>query len=401
MSSKQTNIPGPDNASGPFKPDGIVHESEKERLRILKKKLPGLLREYNNKTKGRADKFYPFIMIRSELGDRGTRPISSGIFWESPDIWISPGDPSTSPVLPETHGGELTAGEPHTIYAHVWNLGRAPVTGVKVEFFWFDPSLSFTDDNAHYIGAARVELGPRSSPECHKLVKCPKAWVPQIPDIGHECIVARASAIGDYINEIHRWDAWADRHVAQRNIHVALNGAMVDLLMSSLCLTTKKGTRTQLLQVGTGSELTLKVAAPGLKADPEVQTMVLAELRSNGSLFLPTLETVGPMSQTGKKSSVPPAGNLPGPARIVPDAILKINPPALPKNFKPQPVRSELMKSRAKINHLFAHATLIPANLFEKMEKLKPPKAGEAQVLRFISLKGDQVIGGYTIVVHG
>jgi hypothetical protein len=58
--------------------------------------------------------------------------------------------------------------------------GRAPIAGVKLEFYWFDPSLveSFPQNHAHLIGMTRVDLGPRSSRDCHKLVKCPKAWVP-------------------------------------------------------------------------------------------------------------------------------------------------------------------------------------------------------------------------------
>ena len=75
------------------------------------------------------DRFYPYLLLRYKPGDNGNRPIGNDAFWESPDIWTAPGNPAISPALPSTHGGNLVVSQPSTVYAHVWNLGFAPLTG--------------------------------------------------------------------------------------------------------------------------------------------------------------------------------------------------------------------------------------------------------------------------------
>src|SRR5262249_15637980 len=154
-------------------------------------------------------------------------------FWESPDIWTAPGDPSVSPEIPPDHGGQVTAGQPHTLYAHVWNLGFAPLAGIHIEFYWFNPSLGITGANADLVGVARCELAARGMKGSHKLVKCPKAWVPVLQNGGHECLVFRVSGIGDPIGA-NEWQPWLNRHVAQRNISVLSAGANASQLVSLL-----------------------------------------------------------------------------------------------------------------------------------------------------------------------
>src|SRR5260370_11174177 len=159
----------------------------------LLKQLPELLAR--RKDQGRAKNFYPYLLIRSVLGDRGDRPFNC-CFWESPDIWTAPGDPATSPSVPTDHGGQVTVGRPATVYAHVWNLGFAPLAGVRVEFYWFNPSLGINGSHANLIGMARCDLAARGMAGSHKLVKCPKAWIPVLENGGHECLVVRISGIG-------------------------------------------------------------------------------------------------------------------------------------------------------------------------------------------------------------
>jgi len=178
------------------------------------------LRE-NLHEKGSPIRFMPFVLIRSCTGDNGTRPLScSGPFWKSPDIWTAVGVPDVTPEIPPDQVGRVVAEKPNTVYAHVWNLGLAPIAGVKVEWYWFNPSLGIDDAHAHLIGTARVDLAPRGFPGCHKLVKCPEAWVPVMENEGHECLVARISAFGDPLSKSHPWNANADRHVAQFNLTV-------------------------------------------------------------------------------------------------------------------------------------------------------------------------------------
>ena len=74
----------------------------------------------------RKDEFLPFLVVRATSGDRGQRPYS-GVFWESPDIFVTPNvESSTAPLRPPTTAGIAQASVPNTVYAHVWNLGKAP-----------------------------------------------------------------------------------------------------------------------------------------------------------------------------------------------------------------------------------------------------------------------------------
>jgi hypothetical protein len=187
VTEKPAHDPVFDNAPGNTSAgtDGNTdwQKAEQERLTELKAKLPGLLREQEKRS--RAEQFYPYLLVRSFPGDRGDRPINNIPFWESPDIWIAIGEPSSTPEIPPNPGGRVVMGGPLTIYAHVWNLGRAPIIGVNVEFYWFTPFVAINGTNAKLIGYATVDLGPRSSDKCHKLVKCPVAWRPLLGTLSH------------------------------------------------------------------------------------------------------------------------------------------------------------------------------------------------------------------------
>ena len=85
-------------------------------------------------------------------------------------------DPAHAPAVPPDLGGIAQAEAENTLYAHVWNLGQAPATDVLVEFYWFNPSLGFSADQAHLIGFTWTELAARGNRGSHRLVKCPIAW---------------------------------------------------------------------------------------------------------------------------------------------------------------------------------------------------------------------------------
>ena len=405
MSDQPPKGPGFNTAPGgpadpPAGPNTIAHKSEEERLAKLRADLKGMLAVQGDKQRGRAQSFYPYILIRSLVGDRGDRPINVP-FWESPDIWTYTAAPDAAPAVPPDHGGVVTAGVPNTLYAHVWNLGRAPIAGVKVEFYWFNPSLGIVGANANLIGMVRVDLGPRSSPTCHKLVKCPRAWVPSVVNGGHECLVVRASAIGDYLNPAHEWDSWADRHVAQRNIHVALAQADMQRLLTSLEATRPAQTRTQLLQVGEHADIALRIAAPQLKLDTKVQTLVLAELEPDGSLHLSPTAAGTPGGMAPVKPAVAPAAvTVLGAARINPAALLAVKAAPAPPATAPQQTYV-LAQSGANLQTLVGHFNLISPEVLKEVQLLKPPVKGEAQVLRIVSYRGDQMVGGYTVIVQG
>jgi hypothetical protein len=45
--------------------------------------------------------------------------------------------------------------------AHAWNLGKAPAYRVRVEFYWFNPSLGISRADANLAGATWIDLANR------------------------------------------------------------------------------------------------------------------------------------------------------------------------------------------------------------------------------------------------
>jgi len=199
----------------------------------------------------RKDEYLPFLFVRAASGDRGSRRFND-VFWESPDIYVTPNqEASIAPLAPPTVGGVAQANAPNTLYAHVWNTGKAPAFRVRVEFYWFDPSLGISRSDSHLIGAAYVDLGNRFSHNnewtivnrpygsflskgCHAIIKCPETWVPKFVNGGHECLVVRVlDPILDAVSP-DQFSAAADRHVAQRNIAVvqAASPAKIDIALN-------------------------------------------------------------------------------------------------------------------------------------------------------------------------
>jgi hypothetical protein len=168
----------------------------------------------------RKDLQLPYLFLRANPGDTGTRPVT-GVFWESPDILVAPGvAPSAAPARPTELGGQAQAGADNTVYAHVWNLGRAAADDVLVEFYWFNPTMGFNQAAANLIGVTWTSLGSRSSGRSHRLVKCPESWPAQYVNGGHECLLVRVSAAVTDPLASPEWDAALNRQIGQRNIHV-------------------------------------------------------------------------------------------------------------------------------------------------------------------------------------
>jgi hypothetical protein len=168
----------------------------------------------------RADMDLPYLFMRANPADLGARPVV-GPFWESPDIFILGGvAPGLAPPLPPTLGDTAVANEPNTIYAHVWNFGKAAANEVLVEFYWCNPALGITTSSVTLIAQTEMSLGAKGSGRSHAVVKCPEAWIPTFVNGGHECLLVRvwdnpADLPGEPI-----FDASINRHVSQRNIHV-------------------------------------------------------------------------------------------------------------------------------------------------------------------------------------
>lgn len=368
----------------PGEPDD---EDFKQRKADLLKQLPELLAR--RKDQGRAKNFYPYLLIRSVLGDRGDRPFN-GCFWESPDIWTAPGGPTVSPAIPPNHGGQVTAGQPSTVYAHVWNLGFAPLAGIRVEFYWFNPSLGINGSHANLIGMARCDLAARGMVGSHKLVKCPTAWVPVMENGGHECLVVRASGIGDPIGN-NEWTPYKNRHVAQRNVSVIAAGVGLDQLVGKLDATRIRNTRLQLIQVGPlEGELARHIAVPALKV-ANVQTHVLGEIDLTGKVTMPNLTAV-PAAMAAPVHPLANGGAPPAPQLHPAGATALVN----PRTVFPTLTVAPATAGNAHLSELF----LLVGTLHGASATQGGPAVGEALVLRMASYNGDEVVGGYTLVVR-
>lgn len=416
MNENSPSDPVFDRAPGNTSNEEEWKSLERERLEKIKALLPQYMGEQREKK--RTEQFYPYLLVRSFPGDRGDRPFNNIPFWESPDIWTAVGDPTTTPEIPPTAGGRVVAGQPNTLYAHVWNLGRAPILGVIVEFYWFNPSLGINDASANRIGHARVDLGPRSSNTCHKLVKCPVAWWPLFENEGHECLVVRVSSVGDSVSAGHPWDPWADRHVAQRNITVVQPGTNIAPLVGSLEISRSLTARVLLMQVGVEDQIAVKLVTPHLQLNPEIRTHLLAELQPDGSIILPPTNEQLPGGQL-PLNPVPRIGEIG-------EIQLPTIPPALPlevarmpmqKLFRfgeAEPVQRAAVRRRAfrdesggikilrdggNISLLLQHEDLLSTSLRRSVLNIPEPQPDQTQVLRMASYEGDQLTGGYTIIV--
>jgi hypothetical protein len=173
----------------------------------------------------RSDLQLPYLFMRANAGDLGVRPVVNAPFWESPDIFILAGvDPASAPDIPPALGQVAQAGQPNTIYAHVWNFGNASANEVLVEFYWVNPALGISADSVNLIAQTVTAIGAKGSGNAHVMVKCPEAWVPTFVNGGHECLLVRVWDNPSDLPGQPPFDASWNRHVAQRNIHVNAPG---------------------------------------------------------------------------------------------------------------------------------------------------------------------------------
>ena len=335
----------------------------------------------NRDNGGRATKFYPYLLVRSFTGDNGNRPFNTP-FWESPDIWTAVGEPSATPEIPPAHTGELQipVGVPNTVYAHVWNLGRAPMTGVVVMFYWVNPSLAIDGAHANLIGMTRVDLGPRNSPLCHRLVKCPKAWVPVMENGGHECLIVKVWGFGDGVATTE-WYPWQDRHVAQRNVAIVQTAEQMRQIVGRFQLADiTAGTHFELRQAGAEAKDAVAIVAPKLTLDPKIATLSLADLDAKSVLKVNVSDSTAP--------------------RILPHAVnLAATPVAEKAAAAPAITPENLSIEHANVAALVDHSALFNDTLLGKLTIAAPPAANQAQVLRLFQYDGTQLVGGYTLVV--
>jgi hypothetical protein len=338
----------------------------------LQGQIGGILRKGPSFGK-RKDEYLPYLVVRTQSGDTGNRPFN-GVFWESPDIGVLPNaDAEAAPLMPPDMGGVAVAGQPNTLYAHVWNLGKAPAYRVRVEFYWFNPSLGISRADANLVGAAWVDLADRFtvypdwrevdqgygkyiSRGCHAIVRCPATWIPQMLNNGHECLVVRAfEPMMDSVPLDHFSPA-ADRHVGQRNLAVveAHSPASVDLALN-LGWPAQAGE----------TEIDVQLEGP----DSLEFLKLLAHNRNPGYVSTPNKIAFGLMPPTAPGSRVPTISGLP-----------------LQHIGKLLRTRERFQRGCEPLSVSF-HASA------ENLDKK------QAQVLRIRQKVAGEVIGGYTVLM--
>lgn len=146
----------------------------------------------------------------------------TGVFWLSPDIWVTSSLGKNLPV----------EGEANQIYARVHNRGLMDAANVNVTFYWADPSAAITDNTVYPVGGSKaaataqgVFIGAVLQPggDSVSTVACPSPWFPA--HLAHECLVVKAWCPGRDPNAMP-WepvlDPVYDRHSAQHNVTVKL-----------------------------------------------------------------------------------------------------------------------------------------------------------------------------------
>jgi len=170
----------------------------------------------------------------------------------SPDIWVVPGnDPSGSP-------GDPIAGQTAYLWARVANTGSTDANGVRVDFYWANPTLQVTRSNATLVGSAFADVPAGGTQE----VLCLVPWVPVMVNDGHECLVAVANHAGDPLPSPlpDAFDPPTYPQVAQKNLTVlvaTMHATMLTLTISGL----QRADKSVILTTEMGGELSASTLA--------------------------------------------------------------------------------------------------------------------------------------------
>ena len=307
----------------------------------------------------RAELQLPYLFMRANPGDLGARPIVNAPFWESPDIFILAGvDPGAAPDRPPALGEVARAGQPNTLYAHVWNFGNASANEVLVEFYWVNPALGISADSVNLIAQTVTAIGAKGSANSHVMVKCPVAWVPTFINGGHECLLVRVWDNPADLPGQPPFDASWNRHVAQRNIHVSAPGES-DARGVGLSPVAAALQQPILIRVGPlfGAPATVAVERAAPSSVPWLQL------------------------RTGTRGLFP--------AMATPTGTPVLSPPAAPHGGFPATGGAANQTVHGDDQHVAFSTTD------------KPPAPGEAHVYRVSATQDGYVFGGYTIVLLG
>ncbi len=347
----------------------------------------------------RQDGLWPYLLIRAHPGDTGVRQPPVSYFWESPDIRVYSGDvtdpASATPVL------HPMPGHPHSVFVHVWNLGRLPALGTSVRVWWANPSFSFdasSPEPPHYIGGTRVNLGDRTSADCHQLVRIPGLWTPVVENGGHECLLAVATHVMDPASGA--FAASTDRHVGQRNVTLAAPSLDLAPLLMRLGAALTVGSDLQLLHGGADLKpilLAHKIVAGRDVVLPTLRDVVtpVPHLQGIGHLGTVTRTLGGHAVITGHASVQAMLAHPQVAARTASPSLARVDRTSLLRgriHVEPRGVSPALAVVRAlKVHDLTAGS----------IARAVSTSSGDGNLLRFQEVRDGVVVGGYSVIVQG
>jgi len=351
----------------------------------------------------RQDGLWPYLLIRAYPGDTGVRQPPVSYFWESPDVRVYAGDVAEADVANHVPVLHPTPNEPHSVFVHVWNLGRLPAVGVLVRAWWANPAFSFgpgSPEPPHFIGGVRVNLGDRSAPDCHALVRIPGLWTPVVENGGHECLLAVATHVMDPGGA--GFAAGIDRHVGQRNVTLAAPHVNLGPLLNRLGAVLQVGSDLQLLHGGKDVEpilLAHKAVVGRTVTLPTTRDVVVPVpgLESIGHLGTVTRTLGGPVVASGATSvaALPRTGSL---LTIDRDALLRAGTTRL---AGPAEATGAAARAAKRISPARAVVEALDVRNLRagSIAAAVSTSSGDGNLLRFQELRDGVVIGGYSVIV--
>jgi hypothetical protein len=371
----------PDN---PTQPEVPADKPDPERVKEVTAWL------HDKRHPSRQDGLWPYLLIRAFPGDTGVRQPPVSYFWESPDIRVYQGDVqdpnAATPVL------HPTPGIPHSVFVHVWNLGRLPALGVTVRAWWANPSFSFdasSPEPPHYIGGTRVNLGDRTSADCHQLVRIEGLWTPVVENGGHECLLAVATHVMDPYGG--GFVASTDRHVGQRNVTLASPQLDLTPLLNRLGAALTVGSDLLLLHGGAH-------VAPILLAHKVVagRDVVLPRVR----------DVVTPIPGHTNVGHLGTVTRTLGGHAVIPGlaSVHALRTPASLTTFD----RSVLLGGRVSVQPRTISPALAVVQALKvhdltagSIARAVSTSSGDGNLLRFQEVRDGVVVGGYSVIVQG
>lgn len=357
-----------------------------ERRDAYTQKAPPLTRKLYGREKGpKVFNDSSFLYIRSFDGDIGSRPFGNILFWNSPDISLTPAT-GTAPLT----ANSINAGDTYILRCELHNRGDVMVPFPKVEFFLTVPTLGFDVRFATNLGATQMHglLLPDGNGSAELNYNVP------VTESGHKCLFARTFSFSplDKPYDIYNLDPRTDRHIAQKNLNIVTQSTPYSFNLVHLPNTNEK---IEFIQLRTNEIMALgEPLMAKFKWKERTYPAVFKEagmevVESNSNFVIKRGKQGFEITSEGKGATTKEQAAL---ARSVTRAITQINSgKAKFSQFK------ELFQAYRKMNDVMQKTSLqmkIP-----KMD-LKPEEAVAWNIVNTNNTTGE-VKGGITLVVVG